>query len=94
MERVWIVHRLSTRRQRSRRSTTHPPEQIRKAGAIESFYIEKPFSAPKNHTRAAKTYETLTAAASVSAAGVSNGPGLAGYVAGGRKLRIIRQLGA
>ena len=61
---IVIVHRLSTRRQRSQTSTVHPPRRIRPAGNTQgeiSLYIERPFSAPKNHTRARRLTRPLPA---------------------------------
>ena len=55
IKRVWIVHRLSTRRQRSRASTPQLRTRIRPRPGTPakeiSLYIDRPFSAPKIHTR-------------------------------------------
>ena len=55
VQRVVIVHRLSTRRQRSRASTPQRRTRIRRRLGTPSreisLYMERPFSTPKNHTR-------------------------------------------
>ncbi len=55
VQRVWIVHLLSTRRQRSQTSTSFPRTRIRSWTGTPSrkmsLYIERPFWAPKTHTR-------------------------------------------
>jgi hypothetical protein len=62
VERVRIFHWLSTRQQRSRTSTAHPPERRRLGECDDSLYIDKAIFGPRNSQPAAKTYEIFTAA--------------------------------
>jgi hypothetical protein len=68
-----IVHRLSTRRQRSQTSTSRPRTRIRlrlgrRRGKL-SLYIERRFLTPKSHSRPATLTHLLQPAAGLSAAG-------------------------
>ncbi len=59
--RIVIVHRFSTRRQRSETSTAHPLRRIRPASTMSPFYTERRFSAPENDSPTGNPYAPFTA---------------------------------